>query len=178
MALPSFVTLIIGVAGVFGAFSFFAMLQQDVYKKEYDGDKFTQTLFMMACERSMNSLVAFIGMTVFGGSGFKIPYQEMTISGVTQMISMSASNEALRYVSFTTQVLCKSCKMVPVFIGSLLLDPIKRSQYGIIDYLKVTIFVCVHAANILICFAILGWHCDYGCCHLQYRQESKERWGW
>jgi UDP-galactose transporter B1 len=98
-----------GIVGVFTAFSFFAILQQDVYKKEYDFNgaktKFTQTLFMMACERSINSIVAFVAMTVFGGSGLKVPLQEMTVSGVTQMISMSSSNEALRYVSFTTQVL-------------------------------------------------------------------------
>jgi hypothetical protein len=29
--------------------------------------------------------------------------------------------------------------MVPVFIGSLLLDPIKRSQYTFVDYFKVAV---------------------------------------
>jgi UDP-galactose transporter B1 len=31
----------------------------------------------------------------------------------------AASNEALRYVSFATQVLGKSCKMVPVMVGGI-----------------------------------------------------------
>ena len=37
------------------------------------------------------------------------------------MFAMAASNEALRYVSYPTQVLGKSRKMVPVMIGGLVL---------------------------------------------------------
>jgi UDP-galactose transporter B1 len=94
----------VGVAGVFGVFSLFALLQEDVYKKEYDGEFFTYTLFMMACERSINSIVAGLFVLIFGSSGCKVPVTEIFISGVTQMISMSSSNEALRYVSYPTQV--------------------------------------------------------------------------
>jgi UDP-galactose transporter B1 len=138
MAIPSFLKLIIGVAGVFGVFSLFALLQEDVYKKEYDGEFFTYTLFMMACERSINSIVAGLFVLIFGSSGCKVPVTEIFISGVTQMISMSSSNEALRYVSYPTQVLCKSCKMVPVFIFGILLAG-KGKEYKIVDYLKVAV---------------------------------------
>lgn len=41
---------------------------------------------------------------IFGGSGLKIPIKEIFISGTTQMLAMAASNEALRYVSYPTQV--------------------------------------------------------------------------
>jgi UDP-galactose transporter B1 len=45
---------------------------------------------------------------------------------------MAASNEALRYVSYPTQVLGKSCKMVPVMIGGLVLGgrTFTTSQYA------------------------------------------------
>ena len=82
---------------------------------------------------------------VFGGSGVKVPVKEISISGATQMLAMASSNEALRYVSYPTQVrscilnrntvvyclstadkamiqvLGKSCKMVPVFLFSILI---------------------------------------------------------
>jgi UDP-galactose transporter B1 len=41
---------------------------------------------------------------LFGGSGLKIPIKEIFASGATQMLAMAASNEALRYVSYPTQV--------------------------------------------------------------------------
>jgi UDP-galactose transporter B1 len=39
-----------------------------------------------------------------GGSGLKVPVGIISISGATQMLAMAASNEALRYVSYPTQV--------------------------------------------------------------------------
>ena len=43
-------------------------------------------------------------MQIFGGSGFKIPTGDIFLSGASQMLAMAASNEALRYVSYPTQV--------------------------------------------------------------------------
>jgi hypothetical protein len=43
-------------------------------------------------------------LQIFGGSGLKIPVQAIFLSGATQMLAMAASNEALRYVSYPTQV--------------------------------------------------------------------------
>ena len=93
------------------------------------GEKFKSTFFMMVAERGINALVALMFITVssqscnmaatlasqwsdirnplhqiFGGSGLKIPIKEIFISGTTQMLAMAASNEALRYVSYPTQV--------------------------------------------------------------------------
>ena len=42
-------------------------------------------------------------------------------SQMMAMLAMASSNEALRYVSYPTQVLGKSCKMVPVMAGGVLL---------------------------------------------------------
>jgi UDP-galactose transporter B1 len=52
-------------------------------------------------------------------SGVAVPRGAILASGVSQMFAMAASNEALRYVSFATQVLGKSCKMVPVMVGGI-----------------------------------------------------------
>ena len=62
-----------------------------------------------------------VGRGTAGGSPAKVrvPVREILVSGVSQMLAMAFSNEALRYVSFATQVLGKSCKMVPVMIGGV-----------------------------------------------------------
>merc|ERR1719247_3928586 len=80
---------------------------------------------------------------LLGGSGAKIPHSEIFNSGISQMLAMAASNEALRYISFPTQVLGKSCKMVPVMAGGIV---ISGRRYSLTEYIQValiTIGVCV-----------------------------------
>eukprot|EP00227_Mantoniella_beaufortii_P012615 CAMPEP_0197575764 /NCGR_PEP_ID=MMETSP1326-20131121/1044_1 /TAXON_ID=1155430 /ORGANISM="Genus nov. species nov., Strain RCC2288" /LENGTH=346 /DNA_ID=CAMNT_0043138583 /DNA_START=85 /DNA_END=1125 /DNA_ORIENTATION=- len=109
----------IAVSGIFFAFSYFAVLQEDVYRKSYGGERFKATFLVLVVERGVNTLAGLLGVLLFGGSGVKVPVTEILSSGVSQMLAMAASNEALRYVSFATQVLGKSCKMVPVMVGGI-----------------------------------------------------------
>ena len=132
-------------AGIFFSFSYFAVLQEDVYKKKYgaDEERFAFTFLALAVERGVNTLIAMLGVLALGGSGVTIPHADIFNSGVSQMLAMAASNEALRYVSFPTQVLGKSCKMVPVMAGGIVLG---GKRYSTIEYLQVvliTIGVCV-----------------------------------
>jgi uncharacterized membrane protein len=60
-----------------------------------------------------------------------IPHREIFMSGCSQMFAMAGSNEALRYVSYPTQVLGKSCKMVPVMAGGIILGGILGYVHGI-----------------------------------------------
>jgi UDP-galactose transporter B1 len=85
-------------------------------------------------ERGINALVALVGVLAFGGSGVKIPHMEIFNSGISQMLAMAASNEALRYVSYPTQVLGKSGKMVPVMAGGILLG---GKKYSMTEYAQV-----------------------------------------
>jgi len=130
--------LVVAIVGIFGSFSYFAILQEDVFKKDYDGAKFKSTFFMMLVERGMNAAVALFFLMIFGGSGYKIPLMEIFLSGTTQMLAMASSNEALRYVSYPTQVLGKSCKMVPVMLFGILIGG-KWRDYGLMDYIQVAV---------------------------------------
>ena len=56
------------------------------------------------CGTGINALVATVGMAALGKSGLLIPHRDIFNSGVSQMLAMAASNEALRYVSYPTQV--------------------------------------------------------------------------
>ena len=88
----------------------------------------------MAIPKEVSLFIAIAG--VFGGSGKKIPHMEIFNSGVSQMLAMAASGEALRYVSYATQVLGKSCKMVPVMAGGLILG---GKSYKATEYLQVVL---------------------------------------
>jgi len=143
MAIPTPVKLALCVVGIFGCFSYFAVLQEDLFKKEYAGKKFKSTFFMMVAERALNGLVGLIFMMILGTSGLKIPINQIFVSGGTQMFAMALSNEALRYVSYPTQVLGKSCKMVPVFIMGLLMTNKTRSISEFLTVGTVTVGVVV-----------------------------------
>jgi len=139
------VKLLIACSGIFFSFSYFAVLQEDVYKKKYgpNEERFSATLLAILVERGINALIALVGVMALGSSGVKIPTTDIFSSGVSQMLAMAASNEALRYVSFPTQVLGKSCKMVPVMAGGIVIGGISYSTAEYIQVILVTLGVCV-----------------------------------
>mmetsp|Transcript_34786 Transcript_34786/g.69317 ORF Transcript_34786/g.69317 Transcript_34786/m.69317 type:complete len:358 (-) Transcript_34786:524-1597(-) len=143
MQIPRSAQLAIACAGIFFSFSYFAVLQEDVYKKPYNGEYFKYTFLALIAERGINAVIGLMGMLAFGGSGLAIPHRDIFVSGISQMLAMAGSNEALRYVSYPTQVLGKSCKMVPVMAGSIVLG---GKSYSAIEYFQVvmiTIGVCM-----------------------------------
>ena len=141
--LPRSAQLAISCAGIFLSFSYFAVLQEDVYKKAYGGEYFKYTFLALVAERGINAAIGGLGILCFGSSGLVIPHREIFMSGCSQMFAMAGSNEALRYVSYPTQVLGKSCKMVPVMAGGIILG---GKSYSLIEYFQValiTVGVCL-----------------------------------
>ena len=143
VALPRSVQLAIGCTGIFVSFSYFAVLQEDVYKKSYGGEYFKYTFLALVAERGVNAAIGLLGMCLFGGSGLAIPHRDIFVSGISQMLAMAGSNEALRYVSYPTQVLGKSCKMVPVMAGGIVLGGKTYSCFEYVQVLMITAGVCV-----------------------------------
>ena len=76
-------------------------------------------------------------------------------SGVSQMLAMASSNEALRYVSFATQNLGKSCKMVPVMVGGV----VAGKTYERAQYVQVLVMTLGVAASPR-CSRATGCFCD------------------
>jgi len=143
MQLPRSVQMSIACGGIFFSFSYFAVLQEDVYKKPYNGEYFKYTFLALIAERGINALIGLIGVCAFGSSGLTIPHRDIFVSGVSQMFAMAGSNEALRYVSYPTQVLGKSCKMVPVMAGGIVMAGKRYSMFEYFQVALITIGVCV-----------------------------------
>jgi len=143
VALPRQAQLAIACGGIFFSFSYFAVLQEDVYKKPYNGEYFKYTFLALIAERGINAAIGLMGMMIFGRSGLAIPHRDIFVSGISQMFAMAGSNEALRYVSYPTQVLGKSCKMVPVMAGSIVLGGKAYSATEYVQVLLITLGVCM-----------------------------------
>ena len=143
VALPRQAQLAIACGGIFFSFSYFAVLQEDVYKKPYNGEYFKYTFLALIAERGINAAIGLTGMMIFGRSGLTIPHRDIFVSGISQMFAMAGSNEALRYVSYPTQVLGKSCKMVPVMAGSIVLGGKAYSATEYVQVLLITLGVCM-----------------------------------
>ena len=140
---PTEAKLVFAVAGIFFAFSAFAVLQEDVYRTSYEGERFSATFLVLIVERGVNTAVGALGVlwlrtrgtnrstSAKGKHGMKVPVLEIATSGVSQMLAMASANEALRFVSFPTQVLGKSCKMIPVMIGGIVAGrKFPKTQYA------------------------------------------------
>ena len=64
LPIPRPIKLALAVGGIFFSFSYFAILQEDLFKKPYAGERFKSTFFMMVAERGVNALTAFIFILV------------------------------------------------------------------------------------------------------------------
>ncbi len=67
VALSRELELIVCCLGVFISFSYFAVMQEDVYVVQPNGERFSMTFFALVFERTVNALCALVAIFVFGG---------------------------------------------------------------------------------------------------------------
>lgn len=61
-----------------------------------------------------------------------IPIKTYLLLAFLTLGTMGLSNASLRYLNYHTQVIFKCCKLIPVLIGSIL---IQKKKYGFLDFL-------------------------------------------
>lgn len=117
--------------------------QAELYRKQPDGSKFSATAFVLLAQCLFNAAVAFCFAGAFAMLGeVRKPHvdketkaalpltplgrvlgsRDVMVVAAVYVFAMYSSNEALRYVPYSMQALVKSCKMVPVMIGSILIN--------------------------------------------------------
>ena len=75
----------------------------------------------------------------FGGIEFvmkgefvrKIPIKIYFLLAFLSVVTMGCSNKSLKYLNYPTQVIFKSCKLIPVMIGGILMQ---KKTYKFVDY--------------------------------------------
>jgi len=137
---------------------FYTDAQKALTSKQSDGTKFRYTAFYITVQCLGNALFSivmhFLTVHVMGictveeesRRGGKaravVPFFNVLLSqdaaGVafTYVFAMYTSNKALDFVSFPFQVLAKSCKMIPVLLGSMYF---LGKKYSLAKYLSVAI---------------------------------------
>lgn len=72
----------------------------------------------------------------------KIPMKTYGLLAFLTLGTMGLSNSSLGYLNYPTQVIFKCCKLVPVLIGSIL---IQKKSHGLLDFLA-AIAMCIGLA--------------------------------
>lgn len=133
--LPDWLKLVIGAGGIYGAFMYYGLLQEDVFKYvAEDGTKFKAAWLLQALEAFANVGLGGLGLLVFGAAK-GVPQDMFALTGACQVCAKAFTSLALASgVSFPVVTLAKSGKMVPVMVGSLVLG---GASYSLREYLSV-----------------------------------------
>ena len=119
-------------------------MQESLYKLQPDGTAFGATAFVLAVQCGTNAAVAALGCAAnaagfglsagagaSGGVARALTGRAAAQTSVVYALAMYSSNEALAFVSYPTQALVKSCKMIPVMLGSMLIN---AKRYSWVKY--------------------------------------------
>lgn len=111
------------------------------------GEHFRSSKFLVFANRFLALLVAWAAVRAQqrraeGSVGGQAPLYQYSFSSVSNILSSVCQYEALKFVSFPTQVLAKSCKMVPVMLMGYVVN---QKRYSPIEYV-VAIIVTAGAA--------------------------------
>jgi len=127
--------------GIFVCYFYYGILQEKITRTTYgeEEEKFTyqQTLVFLQCV--VNTAFAYLMIKrTSNGVRDETPSLMYLWCSISYMGAMLASNMALRYVNYPTQVLGKSCKPIPVMILGVLLA---RKRYPLMKYICVLFIV-------------------------------------
>ncbi|GAB9471348.1 Drug/metabolite transporter [Globisporangium polare] len=131
----SIANLGICIAGIYVCYLSYGIFQEKIFTyRSPTGDKFTATLFMLFVQCVTNAAVAYAAMLVWKPQRRTMPLQPFAFTSFAYLGAMLCSNEALKHVSYPTQALGKSCKMIPVMLMGVL---IRRKKYTVREYICV-----------------------------------------
>lgn len=159
MAQPSRLGLFLFCAGgIYAFYLTYAIVQEHIYMTRSDGTRFGATWLLICVQCAMHVVFAQLGAVLFqtvvgSGSGLSngdrpdlqlasFPFRSWTAqkavaaASATYLLAMFCSNEALKHVNYPTQALGKSCKLIPVLLGRVL---IVKAHYPVMKYVCVVL---------------------------------------
>ena len=82
----------------------------------YDGDSFSDSQFLVFVNRILALMVAGLYLAVVSQPRHRAPFYKYSFSSISNTLSSWCQYEALKFVSFPTQVLAKASKVIPVML--------------------------------------------------------------
>merc|ERR1711920_374227 len=124
------------VLGIQVSYLLWGLMQERIMTKPYEtGELFRSSKFLVFANRFLALLVAYAAYRVQLSRGDNVahgaPLYMFSYSSVSNIMSSVCQYEALKYVSFPTQVLAKSCKMVPVMLMG---HGVSKKSYSLFEY--------------------------------------------
>eukprot|EP00474_Spongospora_subterranea_P008821 CRZ09279.1 hypothetical protein [Spongospora subterranea] len=128
-------------SAIYLCFLSFAIVQERLYRTSHgpDNERYTFTVFLVFCQCFCNALVAGILKVVFARTNSSnlsssVPIKDYLMISSAYIGAMLSSNMALRFVNYPTQVLGKSCKMIPVMLMGVFIN---KKRYRKREYIQV-----------------------------------------
>ena len=118
--------------GLLGSYLLWGVLQEKIVTTEYAAGRFQSTIFLVVCNRALALLVALVMIRVTQQPPLRAPFYQYALTSLSNVLSSWCQLEALKYISFPTQVLAKSSKMVPVMVMGRL---VRGKRYDYSEYL-------------------------------------------
>lgn len=125
--------------GIFVCYFYFGILQERITRGNYGDERFTYSMSLVFTMCVANYLYALIMSKVVMEQGEDTtPTKYYAVCAFTYLTAMVASNKALMWVNYPTQVIGKSCKPIPVMILGVIIG---RRRYPLLKYLFVFLIV-------------------------------------
>ncbi|KAG6446183.1 hypothetical protein O3G_MSEX004288 [Manduca sexta] len=143
--------------GLMAAYLVWGLLQEKIMTQDYvlaDGSvvRFNDSQFLVFVNRLAALVLAWSWLRMRGVRALAPPLYEFSYCALSNVLSAWCQYEALKYVSFPTQVLSKSCKVIPVMLMGKL---ISHNKYSLYEYVTA---VLISVGMVLFMF---GSHDDY-----------------
>lgn len=125
------------VAGLQGSYLTWGLLQEQMMTQAYDEIDgrpihFTNSNYLVLLNRALAFIVAFIIIKSTRQPRHTAPMYRYAFPSFSNLVSSWCQYEALRYVSFPTQVLAKSSKVIPVMIMGKF---VQNKTYPLYEYI-------------------------------------------
>ena len=114
--------LLFCAAGLQGSYLTWGVLQERIMARQYgetdtsEGESFKNSQFLVFMNRILAFLIGSIVLLCKGHPRHKAPLYKYSYSSFSNIMSSWFQYEALKYVSFPTQVLAKASKVIPVML--------------------------------------------------------------
>ncbi len=99
--------------------------------KSYNGIKFANSQFLVLSNRILALLTAGLLTFIIKQPSLVSPFYKYSFSSISNILSSWCQYEALKFVSFPSQVLAKSCKVIPVMIMGKV---VSNKTYSVTEY--------------------------------------------
>uniref|UniRef100_A0A182RB87 Adenosine 3'-phospho 5'-phosphosulfate transporter 1 n=1 Tax=Anopheles funestus TaxID=62324 RepID=A0A182RB87_ANOFN len=125
------------LVGLMGSYLTWGVLQEKIMTQEYEGPEkrkshFKDSQFLVFSNRVLGFMITAVYLVAKRQFRHRAPLYKYSYASFSNIMSAWFQYEALKFVNFPTQVLAKSCKIIPVMIMGKI---ISRNKYEFYEYL-------------------------------------------